>query len=409
MWRSIALIGCFLFSLSSLTFSQNLAVLYFYRADPVRNVSGADIFMVDHIATNVIRLTRKYEIVTRETIGEYLLKRGITNAPTNVTPAMARENASNWGFSDVVEVTFSPAPKAKSFEITLRIWNALEKRYIREEKIPAQSGRDIFGALDPMSLALAESLTGKRLGFGTLRVATTLKDSIMYIDGIEYETSSIMMENAIAGLTHSVIIGYRKNNTFVGLYTNNFEIKDGFTYDLTYHHEEWVEVIDLRTNTNRIPKGEYRPAATGQTSLHIGPSLRIGNMSLVWAGAYLTWQSLVFDLSLGYTPRITGMDAGNVYMHTIGLQSTLTLRLFDYEESLWNTGLWLSASEFAGVYPFFVFYNKGWPVFSTGLVVSLRWGFSWVPSWLRSLEIDAMGGMAFAGNLYPLIGFSIRY
>ncbi|MCX7882979.1 MAG: hypothetical protein N2314_07135 [Brevinematales bacterium] len=398
----------FSFLVVSVAFGENRALLYFYRGDGVKGVTGADIFMVDHILTNVILLTRKYDILTRETIGTYLIGKGITNTPTNVIPSIARENASNWGFSDVVEISFSPAPRARAFEIILRVWNVIEKRYTREEKIPAQSGRDIFGALDQASLALAESLTGKRLGFGTLRVSTTLQEPVMLIDGIEYETPSISMENAIAGLTHTVIIGYKKTNSFIGLYTNNFEIRDGFAYDLTYHHEEWVEVIDLRTNTNRFPRGAYRPIPA-EKSLSLGPSLRIGNMSLVWIGGYLFWQSLLIDISLGYTPRLTGMDAGNVYFHTMGLQSTLSFRLFDYEESLWNTGFWLSVSEFAGVYPFFAFYNKGWPLLSAGISLSLRWGFSWVPTWLRSLEVDVMGGVASGDTLYPILGFTFRY
>ncbi len=405
MWRSIFFLSFFL---CSVVFAQSQPVVYFYRADSVRNVSEGDLIVMDLTLTNVLKLIKNYRVLSRDNIGEYLTNLGVTNIPPDVSAAMARENATNWGITEVVELTYTPAPKRGAFVINLSVWNAMEKRVVREEKIPATSGREIFEALDQVSLALAESLTGKRLGFGSLRVRTTLEDPVITVAGVEYETAFLTMENAIAGLVYDIMIGTKSGNTVRLLYTNTFTIREGYVYDLTYHHEEWVEVIDLRTNTNRMPRSAYRPASGGE-GMRLGPSLRFGQMSLVWAGAYLSWRNVTADFHLGYTPQMFLGEGANIYLHTVGVQGMVQFRLFSQEESLWNIGAYASATELAGVWPVFLFYNRAWPVVSMGGVCSLRWGFSWIPSWFRSMETEVSGGVVLLDEVHPVVGISLRW
>ncbi|URA11107.1 hypothetical protein [Thermospira aquatica] len=388
MWRAILFLSFFLFSM---VFAQNQAVLYFYRADRVANVSEGDLIVMDLTLTNVIKLIKNYTVLTRENIKEYLTGLGFTNIPSEVSPALARENATNWGITEVVELTYTPGSKRGIFVINLSVWNALEKRLVREEKIPATSGREIFDALDEVGLVLAESLTGKRLGFGSLRVKTTLKDAVIVVGNVEYETSSLTMENAIAGLVYPVMIGTKTPEGLKLVYTNTFTIREAYVYDLTYHYEEWVEVIDLKTNTNRVPRSAYRAPAVGG-GITWGPSLRFGQMSLAWGGMFFSWRNLMADFYLGYTPQMFLGEGEMIYLHTAGAQGMVQFRLFPREESLWNMGMYLSVTELTGVWPMFVFYNKGWPLISLGGTSSFRWGFRWMPSWLQSLEMEVCGG-----------------
>jgi len=407
----------------SVMFAGDRAVLYLYRGAPVRGMTGAETFMIDLYSSNVILLTRKYDIVTPETIGEYLTRIGVSNTSTNIPLEEVRKNATNWYISDIVEIAFSPAPRDRTFQINLKIWNGLQNAYIRDEKLIGKRGADIFEALDQMSLILAESLTGKRLGFGSLRVSTTLKKPVIVVDGVEYETSSVSMDNALAGLKHVVMIGYRQKEKLIALYTNEFEIRDGFTYDLTYQHEEYVEVIDLRTNTNRMPREAYRPQTQTPAKLQIGGFLRTGHLNLIWLGGYISYRRLVGEVSVGYTPRLrsTNADDYTVSLHTVGIQALVHYHLFAPEESVWNTGVWVALTELGGVWPVFTLYHGAWPVVSLGASLSLRWGFSWVPSWLRRLDMEVLGGTvvlarsvdersdAYSVDLYPVVGIALRY
>lgn len=382
--------------------AQERAVVYFYQADRVKNMSGADTIMVEHITTNVINLLKKYQLVTRETITNYLQERGITNQFADIPPALVIANAIKWGFSDVVEVTFSQGQKIRTFVITLRIWNVVEKGYTKEQKISAMSGRDIFEALDTLSLVLAEGLTGRRLGFGTLRVFTTLSNATIFVDGIEYETSSLTVEKILAGLVHTVFIGQKRDGTFFPLYTNSFEIQEGFVYDVTYYHEERVEIVDLRVHTKRTLQQE-------ENTFSFGPALRFGMGNFFWIGGYGAWQSSMLDFSVGYTPQFVAEKYG-VYMHTIGLQSFFRLRLFDRDESLWNMGVALGLTRYLGVWPSFVWYNNGWPLFTGEITLSLQWRVSWVPTWLRSLETEvSVGTMVLRNEFLPMLGITVRY
>ena len=383
------------------------AVLYFYRGDPARTMSEADIFMVDHLTTNVIKLTKKYRVVTRETLKGYLLSQGKTNLPSgDISPAFAQSNAEAWGLSSIVEMQFFAGAKRGIFDIQLRIYDAVEGRYTYDEKVPAQGGRNIFDAMDKVSLALGETLTGRRLGFGGLRVSTTLTNAFMLIDGIEYETSSVVIENALAGLTHDIVIGTTLPSGRTNLFSKSFVIQDGFTYDLTYHHEAWVEVIDLRTNTNRMPLASYKPVASGGSPLQFGPFVRVGMGSFDWVGAYLSWQSMVVDLSLGYIPKLKGDYP--IYSHTIGMQGLVLFRLFDADESWWNVGMVGGLTAYAGVYPYFFFY-QGLPYVTVGGTLSIRWNFSWVPSWLRRMETELIVGVFGVESTVPMMGITVRY
>lgn len=329
----------------------------------------------------IVMLTRKYEIVTADTLPPFLISRGITNTAIRaITLDYIREHSEELEIDEVLYGTFKPVLNGDMVDIQVGVLALVNTNQLFDKKYSAPTDADIFDSLDKIGLDLGGVLSGKKLTLGGLVVSTTVKDAVLYLDGIKSERNRVQMNNAIAGLTHRVEF---KNRDGKLLFMKDFEIKEKATYDLTYDFQEFVEVVNL-TNTNRMTKKEYTDQTSRAASYSKnGLTAHIGGMGFIWAGYYLDFESFSIEANLTYIPKLPNYS----YDHYVAGSLLGTFYIARPDKPFWNT---LNFFVKTGVIEMFGI-SLGFPDYSPffyfgyGITITPDWSF--MPAFMRQWRL----------------------